>query len=84
MKIAYQQSFIRQFNKLPDDLQKEVLLKIKAFEKNPKDKSLKSHKLNGRFKKYQSFSVNYSHRIIFETYKGKAFLLEIGNHDIYK
>jgi addiction module RelE/StbE family toxin len=85
MKIGYHPNFIRQFNKLSPSLQEEVLLKIEKFEKNPKDASLKNHKLHGKMSKQRAFSINYSHRIVFRIHNKKEFqFLEIGDHDIYK
>ena len=84
MKIAYQKSFIRQFKKLPKELREEVFIKIDLFEKNHKNPILKTHKLHGQMKKFWSFSINYSHRIIFEIEKNEALFLEIGKHDTYK
>ena len=84
MKISYHPQFVRQFRRLPEDLQDEVMEKIELFEKNPKNPALKTHKLHGRLKDYSAFSVNYSHRIVFDVVSKEAILLEIGNHDIYR
>jgi len=82
--VAYHPSFIRQFKKLPLDLQQEAKEKIEIFKQEPYHPSLKTHKLNGRMKEQQAFSVNYSWRIIFEIDKNEALFLEIGTHELYK
>lgn len=85
MEILYKPTFIRQFNKLEKSLQDEVIEKVELFKNDPKNKQLKIHKLKGELKKFYSFSVNYSYRIIFlyET-KNSVVLLSIGDHSVYK
>ncbi len=79
-------SFIRQFRKLEETLQEEIVDKIELF-KNPKNHVLlKVHSLKGPLKGYYSFSVNYKFRIIFQFRKGKqeAHLHIIGDHSVYQ
>ena len=85
MKISYKATFIRQYNKLDGDLQREVLERIELFKDKDNHSLLKVHKLHGRFKENYSFYVNYKIRIVFvwEDSEG-AILLVIGDHDIYK
>lgn len=85
MKIAYTPTFVRQFKKLPKDLQIEIKEKIELFRKNPKHSFLKIHKLKGALKSRWSFFVNYSYRILFQYLdKTEIILLAVGDHDIYK
>lgn len=85
MKIGHKPFFIRQFNKLDPDLKEEVLEKIELFKDPSNHQKLKVHKLNGKFSDCYSFSVNYSHRIIFEYItKNDVHILSISDHDIYK
>jgi len=83
MKVFYKPTFIRQYNKLDDNLKAEVLEKIELFKDKENHKSLKVHKLNGKLKDCYSFYVNYKFRIVF-IWQGKdvAFLV-IGDHNIY-
>ena len=85
MNVSYTPSFIKQYKKLPLDLQEEVKEKISLFKENPEHPFLKTHKLNGKLKDRFSFSVNYAYRIIFQYLsKDEAVLLCIGDHDVYK
>lgn len=85
MKIGYKPIFIRQYKKLPPELQEEAKQKIQLFIQDPQHPFLKTHKLKGPLKQFFSFSVNYEYRIVFEYESSeKAVLLMIGNHDIYK
>lgn len=84
MKIVYTPTFLRQYYKLPHDLQEEAREKIAIFRKNPTTPSLHTHKLKGKLKCYCSFRVNYKHRIVFEYDTADTVaLLQIGDHDVY-
>jgi mRNA-degrading endonuclease YafQ of YafQ-DinJ toxin-antitoxin module len=85
MVIRYKPSFVREFKKLPVELQEEALERIDLFKDVENDKKLKVHKLKGRLADLYSFSVTYSHRIVFSFESKKAVVfLAIGDHDIYK
>ena len=85
MEVKYKPSFVREFKKLPTELREEALEKIKLFKNKGNHKKLKVHKLIGKLKDFYSFSVTYSHRIVFEyEKKDVAVFLGIGDHDIYK
>lgn len=85
MVINFKPSFVREFKKLPSELQEEVLERIELFKKVANHKKLKVHKLIGRLSDFYSFSVTYSHRIVF-SYESKTevVFLAIGDHDVYK
>lgn len=84
MEVHYTPTFIKQYNNLPNSLQEEVLEKIELFKNKNNHTALKVHVLHGKLKNYYSFSVNYSHRIVFEYLSKKEIvLLKVGNHDIY-
>lgn len=83
--IVYAPIFLRQFKKLPGAIQDDVEEKIAVFQKNPKERSLWVHKLKGALKGFWSFSVHYSHHIVFQWDDARtAVLLAVGDHDIYK
>lgn len=75
---------------VPEKLSEELVNLIKgfcerAYSRDPINPRLKTHKLNGRFNKYWSFSIDYRNRIIFEFYrKGVVRFHSIGDHSIYK
>jgi len=85
MEISYKATFVRQYDKLDEGLQREVLEKIELLKDKDNHSLLKVHKLHGRLKKNYSFYVNYKIRAVF-MWEGseKAILLAIGDHDIYK
>ena len=85
MIIRYKPSFVREFKKLSPDLQEEALERIDLFRDIKNHKKLKVHKLKGRLVDSYSFSVTYSHRIVFYyEAKKEVVFLAIGTHDIYK
>jgi mRNA-degrading endonuclease YafQ of YafQ-DinJ toxin-antitoxin module len=84
MKIIYAPSFTRASRKLPIEIKAKAEEAIKNFEIDPSNPKLRTHKLQGRFCDYWSFSVDYDYRIMFYYGNGgEAFLITIGNHDIY-
>jgi len=84
LEIRYKPSFVRQYKKMSKALQEEIKEKIELFRQNSNHSFLKTHKLKGRLQSFQSFSVNYEYRIIFEyESKNTAVLLAVGNHDVY-
>jgi mRNA-degrading endonuclease YafQ of YafQ-DinJ toxin-antitoxin module len=85
MEIHYKPSFLRDFKKLSRQAQLDAKEKIALFRDTKNHEQLQVHKLRDRLKECYSFSVTYSHRIVF-TYKDKSTIifLPIGDHDVYK
>lgn len=83
--IIYSKNFVRQFERLSNNTQEIAYTKIDLFKKNPKNPSLKTHKLHGELKEYFSFSVDYKIRIVFEYIDSNTISFsKIGDHKIYK
>jgi addiction module RelE/StbE family toxin len=85
LDIRYKPSFIRDFKKLPTGVQEEAFERIELFKNTENHKKLKVHKLKGRLKDFHSFSITYSHRIVF-MYEKKTVVvfLAVGDHDVYR
>ncbi len=85
IKVVYTSGFVREYNKLPEELKEEVKEKIQLFAKNPRAPMFKAHKLKGKLKRYYSFRVNYKYRIVY-VYDSKTTvaLLHVGDHDVYR
>lgn len=85
MKIVVLPKFIRQFKKLPVDIKNAAISKEKIFRQNPFDPRLKTHKLQGTLAGFWSFSISYSHRIIFDFVDDETIrFFIIGDHDVYE
>jgi len=83
MNIYYKSSFLREFKRLPKDLQEEAYEKIELFKDTQNHKKLKVHALHGKLKGIKSFSVNYAYRILFQKKKDTIFFTAIGDHSLY-
>jgi len=69
MTIGYKPSFVREFKKLPPDLQADALDKIEMFKDSGNHKRLKVHKLKGKLGNYHSFSVTYYTELYLATHQ---------------
>lgn len=85
IQLYYKPTFVKQYRKYSVSLQMEIKEKISLFKENPSHSFLKTHKLKGKFEGCFSFSVNYSHRIVFQYLsKTEVALLAVGTHDVYE
>jgi mRNA-degrading endonuclease YafQ of YafQ-DinJ toxin-antitoxin module len=86
IQVGYAGKFVKILSKYEESLKEEVLVAVEKFKNTDNHVGLKVHKLKGRLGKYYAFSVNYSHRIIFEYLDEKtmAILLVTGDHSVYK
>jgi len=85
MQIFYSPEFVRKYKKLPNSLKDSAKKKEKVFRDDPFDVSLKTHKLQGKFREFWAFSVDYNYRIIFKfEQNNEVRFYSIGGHSIYK
>ena len=84
MKIFYTSKFLRAYKKLSVEIKDKLDQKERIAVKDIFDKSLKTHKLSGKFANLWAFSVDYQTRVIFE-FQGQdeIFFHEIGGHELY-
>lgn len=84
MKIYYSSKFAKEYKRLSKRVKITAEKREKIFRANPFDHGLKTHRLSGKLKGYRSFSIDYSHRIIFE-FAGKdiVWFHSVGTHAIY-
>ena len=85
ISVLFKPTFIRQLNKLENDLQVEVLEKLELFKDLKNHRSLKVHKLHGVLRDCYSFSVNYQMRVVFQyVSKKEVVCVAIGDHEVYR
>ena len=85
MEIYYSPKFARQYKDLPMSVKLRAEKAEKLFRANPFHARLKTHKLSGKLSGCWSFSVDYSHRVIFEFYKKNVVRFHaVGDHTTYK
>jgi len=85
MIIRFTSKFRKAYKKMPKMVKTKAEEKEKIFLKNPFDSRLDTHKLHGKYKDYQAFTVIGQYRIMF-AFVGShtADFINIGTHDIYK
>jgi len=85
VKIYYSAKFAKEYKKLSQKVKLQAEKKESVFRKNPRQASLKTHKLTGKLKDFWAFSVDYKYRIIFEfREKDVIWFHSVGTHEIYK
>ncbi|MFA4831732.1 MAG: type II toxin-antitoxin system mRNA interferase toxin, RelE/StbE family [Patescibacteria group bacterium] len=85
LTIQYSPAFAKMYRRLPLEVQKIAEKKEPIFRRDPFDRRLKTHKLQGRLNGYWAFSITYRYRIIFsfDNDIGVRFHA-IGTHSIYQ
>lgn len=83
MKIQFHKNFERAFKKLPKKLKEKTIVAIQKFSKNPFDKILRNHPLQGRLSGKRAFSVTGDMRVIFEEQENYilVIMLDVGTHN---
>lgn len=76
--------FEKNYSKLPSEIKENFKEKFKTFLKDPKDKSLKTHKLKWKLSEYYSHSIDYQYRFITKIESKTVILVNIWDHSIYK
>lgn len=85
MKVAYTKEFIKEFKRLPKDIQILAEQKELLFIQDPYNHQLRTHRLKGKLDGYLAFSINFRYRIVFRFGSdGIVYFLSIGGHEIYK
>lgn len=83
--ILYSSGFVKQFQNLPESVQKTAIKKEALFQENPIHPSLRLHSLKGKLLGLYSISITMNYRIIFKRQSnGDIIFISIGKHDLYK
>lgn len=69
--------FLRQHHEIHDT----VFEKIELLQKDPRARSLRTHKLTGKLKDSWALSITYEYRLVFDILDQDIHLLAIGTHD---
>lgn len=83
MEIRYHRLFLKQFDSLPQKIQKKTIKIVALFQANPLDHRLHNHKLSGALCDKRAIDVDYDLRIIFQEFDQYTIviMLSIGTHD---
>ncbi|MEN9604384.1 MAG: hypothetical protein RJB39_69 [Candidatus Parcubacteria bacterium] len=81
MEIIYSKYFVKQYKKLPKNIQRKFKERQALFMVDQYDSILNVHGLRGRYAGKYSFNVNADYRAIFAYESdGVAVLIDIGTH----
>ena len=83
MKLDFSKSFVRDYRKLPQRLQKTADKQLDLLLSNPEHPSLNVKTVKG-FKDIWEARITYHYRFTFETVSETYILRRIGTHAIYK
>ena len=84
MQIFYSRKFAKEYKRLPLKVKLLAEKKEEIFRKNPFESQLKTHKLGGRLRDYNSFPIDFQYRIVFEfENKDTVWFHSVGDHSIY-
>ncbi len=80
-QIEFTKSFTKQFKKLRNNQQERFYERLELFKKNPQDRVLRDHALNGKYKGYRSIDVEGDLRALYYV-KGDVIVVFaiIGTH----
>lgn len=84
LKLKFSATFSKKLNKLarkkPQTIRR-YFVKLKIFRENPREPSLKTHKLSGNMKDKYAFFVESDCRVIFSWNGDEVEFVLIGKHD---
>jgi addiction module RelE/StbE family toxin len=82
MKIFFQKTFEKQYNKLNTKMKEKVDKKVQLFREDPQNKILRNHALKGVMKNRRAISVTGDVRIIFREFDSYTLvlMLDVGSH----
>lgn len=83
MKTFFSESFQKDFDSLPQNIQRLAEKKLKIFGDNPRHGSLRVKKMEG-YKNIWEGRVTKNYRFTFKLEKDTAILRRIGTHDILR
>ena len=84
MKIKYHKDFLKSYKKRIKPYPKlasQFTSQLNKFINNPKDPSLRDHKLIGKKKSFRAFSVTGDIRIVYIITDNEIWLYDVGSHN---
>jgi addiction module RelE/StbE family toxin len=81
MEIIYSKYFVKQYKKLPKDIQDKFKKRLDIFQNDNQNSILNIHGLRGMYAGKYSFNVTADYRVIFAYMEEDvAMLIDIGTH----
>jgi addiction module RelE/StbE family toxin len=84
MKIKYHKEFLKNYKKRIKSnpkLAAQFSKQLNKFIVNPKDSTLRDHKLIGKKKNFHAFSITGDIRAVYIIENGEIWLYDIGSHN---
>jgi addiction module RelE/StbE family toxin len=84
MGIKYHREFLKNYKKriaLYPKFEEQFKVQLEKLLNNPKESSLRDHKLIGKKKNFRSFSVTGDIRVIYIMINNDIWLYDIGSHN---
>ncbi len=83
MKLAFTKNFVREYRKLPEEIQKTVDKQLHLLMENPKHLSLNLKKMQDP-RGICECRVTYSYRLTLQIEEDRYVLRKVGTHDTLK
>ena len=84
-EIRYSSHFARALKTIPKQHLYLLEEREAVFRDNCFDARLKTHKLQGKLKRFWSFSLTHQHRVLFEFLDDQVVaFVDVGNHALYQ
>jgi mRNA-degrading endonuclease RelE of RelBE toxin-antitoxin system len=83
MKVSFTKNFVREYRKLPQEIQKAVEKQLELLVENPKHPSLNLKKMQDPRDIWEC-RATYSYRFTFQIENGTYILRKVGTHDTLK
>ncbi len=81
MDVFYRKSFLKQYQKLPYEIQQKVEERLRIFAENPSNPILNNHSLHGGYEKHRSINITGDYRAIYiMADKDSALFSGVGTH----
>ena len=84
MKVKYHKDFLKNYKKRIKPYPKLVTQftkQLNKFIENPKEISLRDHKLIGKMKSFRAFSITGDIRVVYLIVNDEIWLYDIGSHN---
>lgn len=82
MELEPTERYIKDYERLPEQLRTQVVKKLELLVANMRHRSLRVKRIQGTADLYEA-SVNMKYRIIFRLTPGAYRLLRLGTHDVF-
>lgn len=85
MKIHFHKTFKKELVLLQKTIQRQTIVRLELFEKDPQHYLLKNHKLSGSMNEFWSINITGDYRALYTMQNEVCLFVRIGTHSqLYK